>query len=42
LPPLFQGLFYARRINMQNKNKNVTFFENFFFTEFSQFLLLEK
>ena len=34
LPPLFQGLFYARRINMQNKNKNVTFFENFFSLNF--------
>lgn len=37
LPPLFQGLFYARRINMQNKNKNVTFFEFFFSRNFHKF-----
>lgn len=37
LPPLFQGLFYARRINMQNKNKNVTFFEIFFSLNFHNF-----
>jgi len=42
LPPLYQGLFYARRINMQNKNKNVTFFENFFSQNFHKFFNREN
>lgn len=37
LAAAFQGLFYARRINMQNKNKNVTFFEKIFSRNFHKF-----